>query len=94
MWIFGLRPGGHHFTNAFLHALATVFLFAFLYAATGAAWPSAFVAMLFAVHPLHVESVAWIAERKDVLSALFWFLALWSYVRRHYWLTLRPSAWD
>lgn len=86
--IFDLRPGGHHFTNAFLHAFATVFLFAFLHAATGAAWPSAFVAVLFAVHPLHVESVAWIAERKDVLSALFWFLALWSYVRRHYWLTL------
>ena len=86
--IFGLRPGGHHFTNAFLHALATVLLFAFLLAATGAAWPSAFVALLFAVHPLHVESVAWIAERKDVLSALFWFLALWSYVRRRYWLTL------
>jgi tetratricopeptide (TPR) repeat protein len=86
--IFGLWPGGHHFTNAFLHALATVFLFAFLNAATGAAWPSAFVAIFFAVHPLHVESVAWIAERKDVLSALFWFLALWSYVRRRYWLTL------
>jgi tetratricopeptide (TPR) repeat protein len=86
--IFDLHPGGHHFTNAFLHALATVFLFAFLLAATGAAWPSAFVAMLFAVHPLHVESVAWVAERKDVLSALFWFLALWSYVRRRYWLTL------
>ncbi|MGP8246759.1 MAG: tetratricopeptide repeat protein [Bryobacteraceae bacterium] len=86
--IFDLRPGGHHLTNAFLHAFATVLLFAFLHAATGATWPSAFVAMLFAVHPLHVESVAWIAERKDVLSALFWFLALWSYVRRHYWLTL------
>jgi tetratricopeptide (TPR) repeat protein len=86
--IFDMRPGGHHFTNAFLHACATVFLFAFLLAATGAAWPSAFVAILFAVHPLHVESVAWIAERKDVLSAFFWFLALWSYVRRHYWLTL------
>ncbi len=86
--MFDLRPGGHHFTNAFLHALATVFLFAFLFAATGAAWPSALVALIFAVHPLHVESVAWIAERKDVLSALFWFLALWSYVRRQYWLTL------
>jgi tetratricopeptide (TPR) repeat protein len=86
--IFDLQAGGHHFTNAFLHALATVFLFAFLLAATSAAWPSAFVAMLFAVHPLHVESVAWIAERKDVISAFFWFLALWSYVRRYYWLTL------
>ena len=86
--IFDLQPGGHHFTNAFLHALATVLLFAFLNAATGAPWPSAFVAMLFAVHPLHVESVAWVAERKDVLSAVFWFLALWSYVRRNDWLTL------
>ena len=86
--IFGLQPGGHHFTNALLHALATVFLFAFLYAATGEAWPGAFVALIFAIHPLHVESVAWIAERKDVLSALFWFVALWSYVRRRYWLTL------
>ncbi len=86
--VFGMRAGGHHFTNALLHASATVLLFAFLCAATGAAWPSAFVAVLFAVHPLHVESVAWIAERKDVLSALFWFLALWSYVRRRYWLTL------
>ena len=86
--IFGLRPGGHHFTNVFLHACAAVLLYAFLQAATGAAWPSAFVALLFAVHPLHVESVAWVSERKDVLSALFWFLALWSYVRRYYWLTL------
>jgi tetratricopeptide (TPR) repeat protein len=71
-----------------LHAFVTVLLFAFLQASTGQTWPSAFVAMLFAVHPLHVESVAWIAERKDVLSAVFWFAALWSYVRRHYWLTL------
>jgi tetratricopeptide (TPR) repeat protein len=86
--VFGLQPGGHHFSNALLHALATVLLFAFLHAATGAAWHSAFVAMVFALHPLHVESVAWISERKDVLSAFFWFLALWSYVRRHYWLTL------
>jgi tetratricopeptide (TPR) repeat protein len=86
--IFGLRAGGHHFTNAFLHALATALLFGFLFAATGAVGPSLFVAVLFAVHPLHVESVAWIAERKDVLSAVFWFLALWSYVRRQYWLTL------
>jgi hypothetical protein len=79
--IFGLRPGGHHFTDALLHALATVLLFAFLHAATGGLWPSAFVAMLFALHPLHVESVARIAERKDVLSAVFWFGALWSYLQ-------------
>lgn len=86
--MFDLQPGGHHFSNVFLHGLATVFLFAFLNAATAATWPSAFVAMVFALHPLHVESVAWISERKDVLSAFFWFLALWSYVRRRYWLTL------
>ena len=54
----------------------------------GGLGPCAFVAVLFATHPLHAESVAWIAERKDVLSACFWFLALWSYVRQHYWLTL------
>jgi tetratricopeptide (TPR) repeat protein len=86
--IYGLEAGGHHFTNAVLHALATVFLFLFLEAATAEIWPGAFVAALFALHPLHVESVAWIAERKDVLSGLFWFVALWSYVRRRYWLTL------
>jgi tetratricopeptide (TPR) repeat protein len=85
--LFHLQPGGRHITNVFLHAIAAVFLFAFLDAATGATWPSVFVAVLFAVHPLHVESVAWIAERKDALSALFWFVALWSYVRRRHWLT-------
>ena len=85
--IFHLQPGGRHFTNVFLHAIAVMFLFACLDVATGATWPSVFVAVFFAVHPLHVESVAWIAERKDVLSALFWFVALWSYVRRRYWLT-------
>ena len=86
--IFGVAPGGAHLTNLVLHSLATVLLFLFLNAATGAMWPSVFVAMVFAMHPLHVESVAWVAERKDVLSACFWFLALWSYVRRRYWLTL------
>jgi tetratricopeptide (TPR) repeat protein len=86
--IFGMWPGGHHLTNILLHAIAAVLLFLFLEAATGAAWPSAFVATIFALHPLHVESVAWISERKDVLSALFGFLALWSYVRRRYWLLL------
>jgi protein O-mannosyl-transferase len=63
------------------HTLATLLLFAFLHRATGARWPSAFVAFVFARHPLHVESVAWVAERKDVLNAFFWFLALWAYVR-------------
>jgi len=78
---FGLSPGWHHLTNVLFHTLATLLLFAFLDRATGARWPSAFVAFVFALHPLHVESVAWVAERKDVLSAFFWFLALWAYVR-------------
>jgi len=83
--LFGLNSGLHHFTNVLIHALAALLLFAFLDRATGASgagdrWPSAFVAFLFALHPLHVESVAWIAERKDVLSAFFAFLALWGYV--------------
>lgn len=79
--LFGLRSGWHHLTNAVIHALAACLLFAFLEHATGARWRSALVAFLFALHPLHVESVAWIAERKDVLSAFFWFLTLWAYVR-------------
>ncbi len=85
--LFGVRSGFHHLTNALIHALATLLLFAFLNRATHMRWPSAFVAFLFALHPLHVESVAWVAERKDVLSAFFWFLALWSYVR----YTERPA---
>ena len=79
--IFGLDAGWHHLVNVLLHAIATLLLFAFLFRATSARWPSAMVALLFALHPLHVESVAWIAERKDVLAALFWFLTLWAYVR-------------
>ena len=78
---FGLDPGPHHLVNVAFHALATLLLFAFLFRVTGALIRSAFVAAVFAVHPLHVESVAWISERKDVLSACFWFLALWAYVR-------------
>jgi len=79
--LFGLQSGPHHLTNVLLHVLATLLLFAFLNRATQARWRGAFVAFLFALHPLHVESVAWVAERKDVLCALFWFLALWAYVR-------------
>ena len=93
--LFGLQSGWHHLTNVLIHALAALALFGFLHRATGARWRSAFVAFVFALHPLHVESVAWIAERKDVLSALFWFLTLWAYVRyaerpgwRRYGLTL------
>jgi len=79
--LFGLRSGLHHLTSVWWHALAGVLLFAFLERATHARWPSAWVAFVFALHPLHVESVAWVAERKDVLCAFFWFLALWAYVR-------------
>jgi tetratricopeptide (TPR) repeat protein len=86
--LFGLRSGPHHLTNVLWHALATLFLFAFLRRSTGARWRSAWVAFLFALHPLHVESVAWVTERKDVLSAFFWFLTLWAYVR----YSERPST--
>jgi len=79
--LFGLRGGPHHLASVWWHALAAVLLFAFLARSTHARWPSAWVAFLFALHPLHVESVAWVAERKDVLCAFFWFLALWAYVR-------------
>jgi tetratricopeptide (TPR) repeat protein len=85
---FGLDSGWHHITNVLIHGLASLLLFAFLYRATGARWRSALVAFLWAVHPLHVESVAWVAERKDVLSGFFWFLTLWAYV----WYTERLSS--
>lgn len=77
----GLDPRVFHFHNALLHALSVLILFVALRRMTGAVWRSAFVAALFAVHPLHVESVAWVSERKDVLSGLFWMLALWAYAR-------------
>jgi tetratricopeptide (TPR) repeat protein len=79
--LFGLKPWWPHFVNLLLHAANTVLLFALLRRMTGAVWRSATVAALFALHPLHVESVAWVAERKDVLSTLFWFLTTWAYVR-------------
>jgi protein O-mannosyl-transferase len=78
---FGLDSGWHHLHNVLLHALAAVMLCIFLQRATGTRWRSALTAFLFALHPLHVQSVAWVAERKDVLSACFWFLTLWLYVR-------------
>ena len=74
-------PGGHHVTNLLLHLGATLLLFAALRRMTSAVWPSAAAAALFAIHPLHVESVAWVAERKDVLSGFFWMLTLWLYAR-------------
>jgi len=79
--LFGLDPGRHHLVNVLFHTLNTVALFLLLTAMTGTLWRSAAVAALFGVHPLHVESVAWVAERKDVLSTLFWFLAAAAYLR-------------
>jgi protein O-mannosyl-transferase len=92
--LFGLNAGGHHFTNVFLHTIAVVLLFLVLRqmtggpSRTGSVWRSAFVAALFAIHPLHVESVAWISERKDVLSSVFFMLTLGAYVR----YARQPSA--
>jgi tetratricopeptide (TPR) repeat protein len=79
--LFGLKAGGHHFTNVLLHTVSVVLLFLLLRQMTAAFWQSAFVAALFGVHPLHVESVAWVSERKDVLSAVFFMLTLWAYTR-------------
>jgi len=78
--LYGLNPKGHHLTNVFFHLVNTFLLFLVLKWMTGALWRSSFVAALFALHPLHVESVAWVAERKDVLSTLFWMLTLWAYL--------------
>jgi Flp pilus assembly protein TadD len=78
--LFGLGPGPHHLVNVLLHIASTLLLFGVLQRMTGHAWRSAVVAGLFALHPLHVESVAWAAERKDVLSTLFGMLTLWAYV--------------
>ena len=78
---FGPGAAGQHLINVLLHGLNSALLLAVLTRLTGALWRSAFVAGLFALHPLHVESVAWISERKDVLSTLFFLLMLWIYVR-------------
>lgn len=78
--IYGLQPWGHHLTSLLIHVANALLLMAVLRRATGALWPSTLVAALFAVHPLHVESVAWIAERKDVLSTFFLMLTLLAYV--------------
>jgi len=77
--LYGMNPRGHHLTNVFFHTSCTVLLFLLFSRLTGALWQSAFVAAMFAIHPLHVESVAWVAERKDVLSAFFGFLSLLMY---------------
>jgi tetratricopeptide (TPR) repeat protein len=79
--LFGLNPAGHHFNNVLFHTVAVVLLFLVLRQMTGSLWRSAFVAALFAIHPLHVESVAWVSERKDVLSGIFFMLTLGAYTR-------------
>lgn len=86
--LFGRNPSGYHLTSLLFHILNTLLLFRALRRMTGDLWPSAFVAALFALHPLHVESVAWVAERKDVLSAFFWMLTMISYLR----YTERPAT--
>jgi protein O-mannosyl-transferase len=87
--LFRLKAGDHHFTNVLLHTIAVLLLFFVLKQMTGAFWPSAFVAGVFAIHPLHVESVAWVSERKDVLSAVFFMLTLGAYVR----YVRKPNVW-
>jgi len=79
--LFGLKPWGHHLTSVVLHAVATLLLFRVLNLMTGSSWRSFFVAAFFGVHPLRVESVAWVAERKDVLSAVFFMLTIGAYAR-------------
>ena len=87
--LYGLDPAGHHLTSVVLHALNAILLFLVLRRMTGAFWPSAFVAMLFGVHPLRAESVAWVSERKDVLSGTFFMLTLAAYQA----YVSRPSRW-
>jgi len=85
--LFGLKPGGHHLTNLAFHIANTLLLFLFLARFTQDVWPSALVAALFALHPMHVESVAWVAERKDVLSTCLWLATMWAYA----WYVTAPS---
>ena len=80
--LYGLNPTGYLLANLFFHIAGSLFLFLALLRMTGAIWQSAFVAAMFAFHPLNVESVAWISERKNVLSTLFWLMTMWAYI--HY----------
>src|SRR5579863_1579796 len=86
--LYGLDPGWHHLTNVFLHACNSILLFVVVRRMTGARWRSAFVAAVFALHPLHVEAVAWVAERREVLSGLFWILSIGAYAN----YVARPRA--
>ncbi|MBF0517485.1 MAG: tetratricopeptide repeat protein [Nitrospirae bacterium] len=85
--IYGVNPGGHHMSNLILHIINSIVLFLLFKEMTGELWRSALVAALFAVHPAHVESVAWVSERKDLISALFWFITMSFYVK----YTRQPS---
>ena len=85
--LYGLNPAGHHFTSLFIHALNVLLLFLLLQKVTGSRWRSLLLPGVFALHPLNVESVAWIAERKNVLSTFFFFSALGAYG----WYALKPS---
>ena len=85
--LFGLKSGMHHLTNLFLHIASTLLLFTVLHRMTRSLWSSAFVAAMFALHPLNVESIAWASERKNVLSTFFWMLTMLAYA----WYTERPS---
>jgi tetratricopeptide (TPR) repeat protein len=85
---YGMKPGWHHLTNLFFHILSTILLFFVLKKMTGSFWKSGFVAALFALHPLHVESVAWVSERKDVLSTFFWMLTMLGYI----WYVEHPAV--
>ncbi len=94
--LFGLNAGAHHFINVLFHTANSILLFVVTRKLTGCFWKSAFVAAIFAVHPVHVESVVWVAERKDVLSTLFWLLTTYFYIRfarntketNIYWISL------
>ena len=90
--LFGLNAGGHHLVSVGFHVANTLLLFVVLEGMTGAWKRSAMVAALFALHPLHVESVAWVAERKDVLSAFFFLLTLWAYARYAQVQSLKPGV--
>jgi tetratricopeptide (TPR) repeat protein len=87
--LFGLNPTAHHAVNLAFHLVNVLLLFGLLRKMTGSVWRSAFVAALFALHPLNVESVAWVAERKNLLCTFFWLLATWAYVG----YARRPSLW-
>jgi tetratricopeptide (TPR) repeat protein len=85
--LFGFNAGGYHWTNVIIHVFNTILLFFLFRNLTGAVWRSAFVAALFAIHPINVESIAWVAERKNVLSTFFWMLTMLSYV----WYVKQPN---